>query len=496
MQYMYTQFPKDFLFGFSMSSFQFEMGIPGSEDTASDWWVWTHSHENITAELVSGDLPENGPGYWNLYSIDHTIADRLGMNAARLCVEWSRIFPKPTTEVKVDYEIRDNAVVHVDVREVHLKKLDELANKAAVEHYREIFCDWKKRGKILILNLYHWPLPLWLHDPLRARASGLKEGPLGWLEKRTVIEFVKYVAYVVWKFDDLVDMWSTMNEPNALYMMGYVFVKRGFPPGVLSLDAARKAMLNLIDAHARAYDVIKELSKKPVGIIYAFTWVEPLKEEDKEAAESAKLDYMYRFIDAITKGYIDGVRRDDLRNHLDWLGVNYYTRLVVTRSKDLLLWRPVKNYGFHCNPNSLSIDGRPASDFGWEVYPEGLKYLLLELKHRYGVPMIVTENGIADKLDILRPRYIVSHLAQVIEAIKKGADVRGYLHWSLIDNYEWAQGFKMRFGLCYVDYETKKRYLRPSALVFREIATSKSIPEDFEYMKEPIKLREFRIDVD
>ncbi len=107
--------------------------------------------------------------------------------------------------------------------------------------------------------------------------------------------------------------------------------------------------------------------------------------------------------------------------------------------------------------------------------------------------MIVAENGIANKLDILRPRYIVSCVAQVIEALKGGVDVRGYLHWSLIDNYEWTQGFRMGVGLCYVDYSTKKRYLRPSALVFREITASRSIPEALEYMKEPIKLCEFRI---
>lgn len=112
----------------------------------------------------------------------------------------------------------------------------------------------------------------------------------------------------------------------------------------------------------------------------------------------------------------------------------------------------------------------------------GLESVLVELFNKYRIPLIVTENGIADSTDKYRSSYLITHLISVLKAVGKGADVRGYLHWSLIDNYEWAMGFNMRFGLVKVDFETKKRYLRPSALVFREISTLREIPEELIFM--------------
>ncbi len=483
-------FPGDFKFGFSMSAFQFEMGLPGSENPYSDWWVWVHNPDNICAGVVSGDLPEDGPGYWHLYKVDHDIADRLGLNSARLCLSWSRIFPKPTFEVEVECEVKGDNILHIDVKERHLEKLDRLASRKAVKRYREILSDWKGRGKHLILNLYHFSMPKWLHNPLRARETCLREGPTGWLDKRTVVEFAKYVAYAVWMFDDLVDEWVTMNEPRAVYTEGYWTVKSGFPPGILSLKAMLKAKKNLVEAHARAYDVIKTFSKKPVGLLYDVYAIEPLNRGDEKAAEEARKTEVYDFLNAVTRGvisWLEGEVREDLKGKLDWLGVNYYTRLVVTSVKGPpgFGWRPVPGYGRNCKPNSLSKDGRPTSDFGWEFYPEGLKNVLVDLYERYRLPLMVTENGVADEKDILRPSFVVSHLYQVYLALKEGVNVRGYLHWALTDNYEWAHGFSMRFGLCHVDFKTKKRFLRPSAFILGEIARRKGIPEELQHLAKP-----------
>ncbi len=479
---MGIKYPKEFIFGFSEAGFQFEMGLPGSEDPNTDWWVWVHDRENIISGLVSGDLPENGPGYWHLYKQDHDLADRLGMDGARIGIEWSRIFPKPTFDVKVDV-VRDDRgnIVYIDVSEKALEELDRIANKDAVAHYREMYSDWKNRGKKLIINLYHWPLPLWIHDPIKVRKLGVDRAPSGWVDERSVIEFTKFVAYIAWKLGDLPDMWSTMNEPNVVYTLGYITIKSGFPPGYLSIEAAMKAMKHMIEAHARAYDVLKKLTGKPVGIIYATSCYEPLRDSDKEAAEEAIRQSIFEFLDSITfgKSMVMGERKD-LEKHLDWLGVNYYTRLVVEKARDG--WRIVPGYGHACTPGGTSPIGRPCSDFGWEVYPEGLYKVLKMYWDRYRLPMIVTENGIADAVDKLRPRYIVTHLYQISKALNEGIDVRGYLHWALVDNYEWASGFRMKFGLIYVDLETKKRYLRPSALVFREIAKAKEIPEELMHL--------------
>lgn len=481
MNVMSLKFPKDFGFGFSTAGFQHEMGLPGSE-YESDWWVWVHDPENIAAGIVSGDLPENGPGYWHLYKSDHDIAFSLGMDTLRLGIEWARVFPKPTFEVNVNADIRDGSVVSVDVSEEALRRLDGLANRDAVQHYIEIIKDWKDRGGKLIVNLYHWPLPLWVHDPLVVRRSGPNNAPTGWLDPRTVVEFAKYAAYLAWRLGEFVDMWSTMNEPNVVFSNGYLYVKSGFPPGYLGIELMLRARGNLMTAHARAYDALREFSKAPIGIIYAISDVQPLTKDDEEAAKAYEEAGQVSFLDAITKGS----GREDLRGRLDWLGINYYSRTVVTTAKSqssiLPPARVVPGYGFACGPNAVSRDGRPCSDFGWELYPEGLYNVLTRYWGRYGLPIIVTENGIADARDQWRSWFIVSHLYQLHRALGQGVDVRGYLHWNLIDNYEWASGFRMKFGLVQVDYNTKKRYLRPSALVFREIARNKEIPEYLTHM--------------
>ncbi|MGB9728785.1 MAG: beta-galactosidase BgaS [Thermoprotei archaeon] len=478
MQY---HFPNNFLFGFSESGFQFEMGVSGSEDPNSDWWIWVHNEENIFSRIVSGDFPEDGPAYWHFYKQDHNIAQNLGMNAARLGIEWSRIFPKPTFDIKIDVE-EDNKgnILRIDVNEKALEALDKIANKEALNHYREIFNDWKSRDNTLIINLYHWPLPIWLHEPIMVRRFGPDRAPSGWLDKKSVVEFVKFVAYIAWKLGDYPDMWSTMTEPNVVYGSGYVDIKSGFPPGYLSIDSAINAAKHLAEAHARAYDVLKEISKKPIGIIHAVFAIEPLKFDENyvEAAEKAKKIEVYDFLDLITSGesFFIGERKD-LSNRLDWIGINYYSRIVVRPIKYGMGFEVIDGYGLYCSPNGVSKDGKPCSDMGWEVYPEGLYSVLIDFWKRYKIPLMVTENGIADAEDRLRPKFLVSHMLQLQKAINSNVDLRGYFHWALTDNYEWAHGFKMRFGLVHVDYKTKKRYIRPSALIFRDLVKYREISE-------------------
>jgi beta-galactosidase len=173
-----------------------------------------------------------------------------------------------------------------------------------------------------------------------------------------------------------------------------------------------------------------------------------------------------------------GEMKDHIKNRLDWLGVNYYARLVV-KGKKLLLARLfvgimaipeiVKNYGFVCQPDSASADGRQTTDSGWEIYPEGLLDALKRMQI-YGRPLYVMENGVADAQDALRPKFIIDHLKILDKAINEDKiDVKGYFHWALTDNYEWAKGFSMKFGLCEVDLKTKRRKERKSAVVYKNI---------------------------
>ena len=272
-----------------------------------------------------------------------------------------------------------------------------------------------------------------------------------------------------------------MNEPNVIHSDGFMCVKSWFPPSYLSLELSRRAMFNLIQAHARAYDAIKSITRKPVGIIYANASFTPLTDKDAKAVELAERDARWIFFDAIIKGELMGVVRDDLRGRLDWIGVNYYSRTVV-RLIGENSYAGVPGYGYSCERNSISPDGRPCSDFGWEFYPEGLYDVIMKYWNRYHLPIYVTENGIADAADYQRPYYLVSHIYQVYRAIQDGANVKGYLHWSLADNYEWASGFSMRFGLLHVDYATKKQYWRPSAYIYREVAKYGGIPDELMHL--------------
>lgn len=478
-----VKIPQNFLLGFSESGFQFEMGFPEQVDPNTDWWVWVHDPNNIISGIVSGHLPEEGPGYLTLYKADHDIAEKLGADTLRLGIEWSRIFPESTKQVQVSVERDEEGVItRVEVSESALNSLRELANKNAIETYKKLFKDWSDRGKKLILNLNHFTLPSWIHHPIELRLRGISSAPSGWLSDDSIIEFAKYAHLVANEFYDLADMWSTLNEPNALATAGYLNVKSGFPPGLASLEYTMIALRNQVIAHARAYDALKEVTRKPVGLIHNFMWFEPLNIEnpdDLSAASNASYMYNYLFIDSVTRGSSMLISSDSLRDRLDWIGVNYYTRMVVTSDKRVAMgWKYVPGYGFLCASEGLSKAGRPCSDFGWEVYPEGLEKILVETYNKYKLPIIVSENGIADATDKYRSSYILTHLLSTMKAMEKGVDVRGYLHWALIDNYEWAAGYNMKFGLVKVDLTTKKRYLRPSALLYREIASRREIPEE------------------
>ena len=487
-------FKDSFLTGFSFSGFQAEMGLSDNDEN-SDWWKWVHNSDNIMSGIVSGDKPENGIAYWDLYETYNTAAKDLGANALRLGLEWTRIFPQSASEVMTNVLEDHGDILKVDVTEDVLQKMDKIANQKAVEHYKKIFSDVKSKGMTLIINAYHWPLPISLHDPILSRESGLKTKANGWLNHETVIEFVKYAAYVAWKFNDIGDQFSIMNEPNVVYGNGYMNVKSGFPPAYPSIEAGNLSKKHIIEAVGRSYDEMKKYTKKPVGLIYANADFVPKSEQDITAVEAALYNERYSFFDSLRFGDMKWVKvvndaskfgerssekRDDLKGKLDWIGVNYYTRHVIKRTENG--YTTLKGYGHSAIAGMPSDDGREVSDFGWEIYPEGLYNVLKQYNERYHLPMIVTENGIADSLDKLRPRYLVSHIHQVERALNDGIDVRGYLHWSLFDNYEWSSGFRLKFGLLGVDLKTKKIECRPSALIYKRIIENKGIPDDLKWM--------------
>ncbi len=477
-------FGHDFKFGFSTVGVQHEMGLPGSEFD-SDWSRWLRDPENVAGGVVSGDLPEQGPGYWHLYERDHINARSIGMDAAWITVEWARIFPRPTTSIEVPIERSKQTPIRLIMEERHIRELERVAHMGALEHYREILSDWRSRGGYVIVNLFHWALPTWLHDPIGVRKLGPDRALAGWLSESCAIEFAKFSGLVAHHLDDLVDSWYTMNEPQVVALAGYLQPGSGFPPSYLDVSSYERVRRNLAIAHALSYDCVKSFSRKPVGIVESIAHWMPRRDSDAEAADRGFMLNIYPY-EAAVSGVLSGEIVDELKGRLDWVGLNYYTRIVAeSDEKAPGGFRVLRGYGYGCTPGGYSREGRPASDFGWEIYPEGLHEVLRRLYARYRLPIYVTENGVADAEDRLRPRFVASHLYQVHRALSSGVDVRGYFHWNLTDNLEWARGYSMRFGLFELDLESKKRYMRASALVFREIASTKSVPEELERLTEP-----------
>lgn len=478
------KFDEDFYFGFSFSGFQFEMGGKESIDNRSDWYKWVHNKDNVNAGIVSGDVPDNGPNYWELYKTDHDILEDAGVNMIRLGIEWSRIFPITTEDVKVDVIREDNQIIDINFNEDIIEKLDEIADKKALNKYIEFINDLKKRNIDIMLNLNHFTLPVWLHDPINV--NRLNEGPMGWAEEKSVVEFTKFAYYVSHKLNEMVDYWSTLNEPNIVAMLGYLKTSTGFPPAHINIEYFKKAVFHEALAHCRAYDAIRKHSDKPIGIIYATNHPTPQTKEDEEVIENAKYVANYYFLDMITKGMVDydynGKQhyRKDMQNKTDFIGVNYYSRSKVKKGKGegVFNFDYIPGFGQSCNPNSVTDDGYPTSNFGWETYPEGIKGALLSLHERYNLPLIVTENGISDKEDRRRTPYLISHLIKINEAIEEGANVFGYLHWAYMDNFEWASGYNQLFGMVQIDFETKQRTPRPSFYVYKEIIKNKAIKDN------------------
>lgn len=496
-----VNFPRGFLWGTATAAFQVEMGRGRNVDRGSDWYAWTHDPANIASRRVSADKPEQGPGEYALFRHDVRLArHNLRSNAFRLSIEWSRIFPRSTAGVHVG-----SRITFADLR-----KLDALANHAAVRHYRAELEAIVRSGMTPFVTVNHFTLPGWVHDPIATRDAlahvglndplpkGLKSA--GWLDAATIVEFRKYAAYLAWRYGDLVRLWAPINEPLVVTEGGYVNIPGpvgggSFPPGALSARAAITAVENLEHANAAAYDAIHRFDRHArVGLVesmVAFTPSNPGSPADVAAAKDA--DYLFNrvFIDAAVKGVYDSngngtiepsERHPSLAHKADFVGVNYYFRGRVAAAGGPLTpvipafdFLPQTAYSWVLQPGAPPCPTK-CSDLGSEIYPQGFEQVL-RTAGSYHLPVYVTENGIADKSDTLRPAYLVQHLLALRDAMKRHyADVRGFFEWSLVDNFEWAAGYTPKFGLYSFSPTTLRRRPRPSAALFRSIAGRDAIP--------------------
>lgn len=290
-------------------------------------------------------------------------------------------------------------------------------NEEAIEHYRKVLEALRARGIEPFVTLYHWTLPIWF----------VEKG--SWLNKKVPQVFSKYCEYVVSRLGDLAKFWITINEPEVFISQGYL--KGIWPPFKKNIFQYFKVAKNLISSHKASYNVIKKINPElQIGIAKNNIYFENLP----------VLRYFWNFYFL-----------NKIKNHQDFIGLNYYFH---------------RRFGGNEN--------KEVTDMGWEIYPEGIYHVLKELK-KYQKPIYITENGLADSKDEKRAKFIKDHLRWAHRAIQEGVDLRGYLHWSLLDNFEWAHGFGPRFGLIEVDYQTMERHIRPSAWEYAKICRSNQL---------------------
>lgn len=298
-----------------------------------------------------------------------------------------------------------------------------------IEHYRRVVAELRACGIEPMITLWHWTEPLWF----------TKSG--GFLRRDSAAVFARYCERVVQLIGKDVTFWITINEPQVVTSNSYLRGK--WPPFVKSPLTYLRMLRALSRAHVAAYRAIKKVNATArVGIA--------THNIDFDPADS----FWYR----------------RAARMLDWFW-NHRFLLKTSGTHDFI----GLNHYFHHPLGKMPPKEAPRSDMGWEIHPESLYRLTRDLKI-YNLPIYITESGLADANDVYRGAYITEYLAAVHRAIAEGADVRGYFHWSLMDNYEWSEGFWPRFGLVAIDYATLTRSIRPSARVLERIARANALP--------------------
>ncbi len=421
-------FPAGFLWGTATSSHQVE-----GSNTNNNWYFWENQPGRILNNHRSGAACDWWRGRWR---DDFDRARETSQNAHRLSLEWSRIQPAP-----------------------------DRWNEDALDVYREMLRGLYHRGMTPVVTLHHFSDPLWLYE----------QG--GWEHPDAPARFEAYVRKAVEALREFTTYWVTINEPNVYIYNGYL--GRGeFPPGKNDRGAAFRVMVNMVRGHALAYRAIKAIQKESrVGLAMHYRGFEPAHPGlavDRWVADGLTRNFNAAFLDALRDGrlrfILGGARIPEAVGTQDFVGLNYYTTDRVAFN----LLNPMELFSKRTPP-----PGAPLSDGEFIAHvPAGMGRMIAWAKNRYGLPMIITENGVNDANDRLRPRYLVEHLHQVWRAIQWNWPVKGYFHWSLVDNFEWERGWTQRFGLWGLDVDTQARIRRPSVDLYAAICKENAISSE------------------
>ena len=438
------EFRPAFLWGTAAAAHQVE-----GSNTNNDWYEW---------ELLGKTADPSGSAcewYAGRYDQDFAQAEQLSHSVVRISLEWSRIEPQ---------------------RDVY--------DLAAIAFYHQMLASARAHGLEPLVTLHHFTNPIWVLSPLNP-ATDLD----GWVSQETEDEFVEFAAFCATEYGAEVDDWVTINEPVVTIFFGYLL--GAFPPGNLfDVAGAEAATQHMIFGHARAYDAIHANDTTDangdgvaaaVSLAHHTRWflpADPASPDDRFA--TAHLDYLNNDLvyNAVNLGMLDldwdeaytspgeGFR-PELVGRTDYIGVNYYGTYVVTWANLPPLWGLPQD---NPDPNV------PKSECGTEIYPQGLFRILERFHRKYHQPLLITENGLCDADDDQRADYVEAHLRELLRAEAHGAEMTGYCHWSLVDNFEWLSGYGPKFGFLEVDFATQARTVRPSALAFQSIIQANTVP--------------------
>ena len=451
-------FPRDFKWGTATSSYQIEGAPTAGGKGPSVWDLFSH----IEGKIKNGDTGDTACDHYHLWRDDIELLKKLGVNAYRFSISWPRIFPTG----------KENE-----------------PNQIGLDFYSRLVDTLLENQITPFITLNHWDIPQGLED------IG------GWPERDIVHEFVKYSYHVSKHLGDRVRNWITHNEPWCVSYLGYIEGHK--PPGLINKWSKSLATAHhLLLSHGMAIPEIRNNSKQSeIGITLNLNTAIPASGStyDEDACKffdgqfnrlylnplynNEYPDDVFEYLKTkslISESDLNFIKQGDLNiisTKTDFLGVNYYSRAVI-RNEEI------------DEKNNLprNVDMGPKTDFGWEIYPPGIYDLLMRLKKEYKVQNIyITENGCSysdgpnseGKInDKRRIEYYRSHLTELKRAIEDGVPCSGYFAWSLMDNFEWAQGFTQRFGLIWVDFETLDRIPKDSYYWYKKYISANGLDED------------------
>ncbi|MCL6652827.1 beta-galactosidase [Agrobacterium rubi] len=423
-------FGPDFLFGVAMAAHQIEGGQTDGRGS-SIWDTFAATPGNTK----NADTGKTACDHYNRWPEDLDLIRDAGFDAYRFSFAWSRLIPEGTGAL----------------------------NRAGFDFYDRLIDGMLERGIKPLATLYHWDLPSALQD----------RG--GWMNRDTTHAFADYAAEAARHFGDRLDSIATFNEPWCVTVLSHYMGIHA--PGYRDVRATARAMHHVLLAHGLGITAMRDAGvKTKLGIVVNMEKTEPFSQsaDDVEAAALGDDIFNRFFLDGVVKGtypervvkilepYLPAKWQDDmamLSPSIDWIGINYYTRSLYKHDDSVPVF-----------PFTQSRGDLEKSNIGWEIYPQALTEFLVRASKDYPrLPIYVTENGMSETDEAKRIDFFDKHFAAIIDAQRQGADIRGYIAWTLVDNFEWAEGYGPKFGIIGMDPETRDRNPKDSYHAFRQM---------------------------